>query len=407
LQVGALHAGLDRHVEERAVSAGDDVRLDFVLGKGMRLEGRVLQQGGAPVAGLRVYAVSGWMPGPVVSQGVLGNGVRRLAAKDSPYSDGTATTDGTGRFVLQGLRPGKYGLFSKDPRWLIRQKRFHQAGEEPFDLLAVPAWSIVGTVRDAVTGEPLPRASLQISLACEGGSSRMLGAAAKDGRLDLWWSPTEEESSAPVRAVIRAAATKHRKAEAKVLFQPGQRSKEVHLALEPLDLEGMALRVVDAGGAGVAFDLVADLVGRFDMKKRFGPVRLVRKAPGSFILRAPAGKWFCRIHSSAPHGVLVSWEGELASATPNKPSAWAVLDGFGTVVLRRSERLAGVGSFAVRIDAADGSRTGVYSYDGAGKEVVLRGFPVGDWKFVLFQHGERVEAREAVHSGVATVVAFE
>ncbi len=113
--VEAVHEGHQRQVRDLTVVAGEN-RLDFRLQAGVSVSGRVVDEGGVPVAGALVSAV--------------------LTGDHPGLRPGGETTDGSGVFRLEGLSPGAYSLSARKDGFAVTTL------EEPVEVASGPIQGI-------------------------------------------------------------------------------------------------------------------------------------------------------------------------------------------------------------------------------------------------------------------------
>jgi hypothetical protein len=174
---------------------GDVNGIDFALGEGGRILGRVLD-GATPVGGVHVLAwvatagdstVPPWPGGP--GQGDPGgpSGPGGPGGPDGPWNcaggfGADATTDSLGDYVLTGLASGSYLVMAEAPDFL---PTFHGGGQDPqtavpvavtapnattgIDIVLERGGAISGAVRDEATGAPLAGIGVEIYLPIDGG----------------------------------------------------------------------------------------------------------------------------------------------------------------------------------------------------------------------------------------------
>ena len=163
---------------------GDVLGIDFALGEGARIAGRVLD-GAAPVSGAVVRAwpaaagdstvVPPWPGDP--GRGDPGN-----PGDCSGMWGAEAVADAAGNYLLTGLSTGRYLVMAEAPDFL---PTFHGGGQDPqtatpvevsapgtvtgIDILLERGGAIAGLVQDAETGAPLAGISVEIYLQIDGG----------------------------------------------------------------------------------------------------------------------------------------------------------------------------------------------------------------------------------------------
>jgi protocatechuate 3,4-dioxygenase beta subunit len=163
---------------------GDVLGIDFALGEGARIAGRVLD-GAAPVSGALVRAwpaaagdstvVPPWPGDP-------GQGGPGYPGDCSGAWGAEAVTDEAGNYLLTGLSTGRYLVMAEAPDFL---PTFHGGGQDPqaatpvevsapgtvtgIDIVLERGGAIAGLVQDAETGAPLEGIGVEIYLPIEGG----------------------------------------------------------------------------------------------------------------------------------------------------------------------------------------------------------------------------------------------
>ncbi|MFY0528679.1 carboxypeptidase regulatory-like domain-containing protein [Archangium gephyra] len=114
---------------------------------GESLEGRVVDAGGTAVPGALVSVVSA------------------ASAWPKRYGDELGyerVTDDEGRFTVEGLEPGSYDVTARLMGLSPGELRDVAAGRKDLVLTLAPGARLVGTVRDAATGKPMPSFTLAV-----------------------------------------------------------------------------------------------------------------------------------------------------------------------------------------------------------------------------------------------------
>ncbi len=253
---------------------GDGAAADLgtvVLEPGVRVEGRVVDPDGRPLAGAAVH----WMPW-------RGDDFRGFSGM------GTApevTTDAAGRFVIEDLaRGGKISIEA-------RLRGYDQAtapgveapADEPVVLVLVPQGKIRGEAVDG-HGEPVPETMVYATYESAGGSSHSSGTGVDaDGRFEL-------EVTAG-RLKLSASSPDHRSNERSLEVAPGQVVDGVRLVLEPgAVVEGRVL-----GSAGEA--IAGAWVSAHMMRMSAGPGRIVTDSDGRFRIGGlETGELYLSVH---------------------------------------------------------------------------------------------------------------
>jgi beta-lactamase regulating signal transducer with metallopeptidase domain/uncharacterized GH25 family protein len=114
------------------------------LEPGHRLKGRVVNEAGRPVAGVRVYFSAGNSPSGM-------------------FFGGSTNTDKQGRFQLDSLPPEAPFTFQADGYSQIPDKKLPLDGDKEVVVRLKSQGIIKGRVVDAVTGKPLPRFNVSIT----------------------------------------------------------------------------------------------------------------------------------------------------------------------------------------------------------------------------------------------------
>jgi hypothetical protein len=115
---------------------------------GAALAGRVVERGGAAVPGARVSVASAASAWPRTYDDPLGH---------------ETVTDAEGRFTVEGLEPGTYDVTARSMGLAPGEARDVAAGRKDLVLELAQGTKLVGTVRDAANGKPMPSFSLGVS----------------------------------------------------------------------------------------------------------------------------------------------------------------------------------------------------------------------------------------------------
>ncbi|MHC4932654.1 MAG: hypothetical protein ACYTGV_10750, partial [Planctomycetota bacterium] len=207
IDVSLRTVGFVRRQRTIRVVPGGEYTVDFVLDRGSALAGLILDSAGNPVRGLHVLARSMQTPHwGLVSDHLIA--YRRLIVGDGEETVHFAhgSTDESGRFELKGLPDGTFGLFSMSEEWILVQDGLLRPPDRTVRVLALPALSLIGTVTDARTGQPLPRARavLFVRRPEDRGSTKVVSVF--DGKLRVVWKPAAEEDGEPFEVELRVSA---------------------------------------------------------------------------------------------------------------------------------------------------------------------------------------------------------
>ncbi len=343
---GSVSASTDLggHVEASVV-AGETTELELVLPLGLRVSGRVVDPGGAPVANAAVW----------VSQGYGQRGLGSVVARSA----------GDGRFLLEDVQPGRYiaaraaGFGPSLSELLARD-----AGNVDLELALSPLGGALVCLVSDPSGAPLPRARVRV----DDSSTAQFRA---DGRM-AWFHGFQEqrtdadgrcsfEGLVPGHVRLRVLARDAALHDTHVRIDSGTRSSyEARLApgaavfgscTTPDGLPAAGLTVRPAGELDASgFDPVTrtDEAGRFRLTNlRAGHIQIKASAQDQGVARAEL--------ELEPGGSL-EWSPQLATGhvlTGVVSEAGAPLAG-AQVSARRMDREAWFGS---SVSDADGRYT--------------------------------------------------
>lgn len=162
IELSATAFGHERVVRTLEVPRGADLEnADLPLEAGAWIEGRVQEGDGRAAIGVRVQPVGG--------------------GDDFAPGGGGATTDGDGRYVLDGLAPGPLSIeaIGDGEKRTVRDVEL-RAGENRLDLQFAAGRPVAGIVTDA-SGTPIPGAWVQLAPSARpwGGSSARTDASGR------------------------------------------------------------------------------------------------------------------------------------------------------------------------------------------------------------------------------------
>jgi hypothetical protein len=217
------------------IAPGDDVRVDLVsgaVGREGALRGRVLDEAGQPVPGLRLLIQRSEAERDLEA---------RLASPatdaDEGYAnvgEGVAITGTDGRFGLVGLPESEYAVVSLDDAWIawnasLRPTVRVDSGEEA--LVAARAFVLEGYVIDAETVEVLQsiRRTQRIRV---NGEFRGSDGAIGNVNPFRWQAPIPEGGELGFDVVFDVEAEGYRSARRTVRFEPGHWVETLEVALE-------------------------------------------------------------------------------------------------------------------------------------------------------------------------------
>ncbi len=400
--IGAVADGMLRHTQAVTLTPTSDAAVDLHLQAGMSLRGRIVTEDGAPVPNLRVYVACGNLPRGMVSGHTFAKDGQLLAPTSNGYHEARLVTDARGEFTAKGLGKGLYAVFSMDPAWFVSHSRRHEPGaSETTEWIAHRALTVVGSVQSKATGEPVPEFEFSAKIQSSERPNYNLSGRCLDGKLYVSWKPQFEESEHGCRVMVKIEADGYHPAEASREFRAGSATTEMTFALERRETSGITLNVVGPSGSPVDFPLNADAVDRYDQSVRISPVTVRAVGPGRYEMELPAGQWFVRVHSTAPHGRNVKWDGEVGVSTTGESSAWCSLSEFGTLrVALPTPSEEAQETVWLRVGSRDGKSTGLYEFRRG--QLELKGFPVGEW--VASVVGSRREVEFSIRADEATSI---
>ena len=263
-----------------------EASIDLEFGRGYTLSGRVLRRG-TPVAGVRVWAV-----------------------RESGGS-AHATTDGEGRFSLEGLDEGRYRVAAREGGLgLAVEKQVVITDDLTLDL-EFPTGSVSGRVLRGADRKPLSGAIISaVRSDPEGPGSApswfSSGGATTDGQ-----GRFEIEGLAQGSWRIKATLPGYGTKDVEMSLGEGEHSDGVEIQLD--SEEGMILRVLDPAGVPVqsASVLVLDPMGNSVTGQRIE----AGESGTLFVESVPAGQWkvLVRVPGAAVGRATVTVPGAVAA----------------------------------------------------------------------------------------------
>ncbi len=332
------------------------------------LTGTVVDRDGRPIRNLEIVAI-----------------VKRAAAwgfvtgwiLDKDEKAPRFKTDENGGFVARGLTEPAYQLVSASERWLLEHEALFEPDAQGARIVAVPACSLVGTVRDAVTGAAINEFQTTVNVGLP--RPRTLAGTNLRGRLFLVWKPHGEEAEG-FQLRCRFRADGYEPFLTTVEYGPNQttRKLDVRLTPEPPARGSAILEVVDSLGRPV------DLALRVTVRETV--FELKRIGPGRYRFDAPVGRVPVRLSPMHAVGEPLAWSGEIELTMEREAFARCALPAFGLLRIHRPQK-----AHTATLDAdADGHSFATQVEGG----VTVFAFAPGDWSVKVGEDGRNVTVRE-------------
>jgi hypothetical protein len=365
IDFGVYGRGFVRQVRKLVVEPGGEYEVDLMLEPGVGIAGTVVDPEGRPVSGLAVLVSAREMPPHGIVSATLLDTDRHLV-ESRHFAQGE--TDEAGRFEIGGLVPGTYALYSHDPDWILEHDRL-EAPASDVRVVAVPAHALVGTIRDARTGAPVPEAVVFVHLKTPEGFGSTKATVAQGGKLWVVWKPQAHELDKGFETTVVAQAGGYCEEQRLVAFPRGARRASLDLPMEPVDAVTLRLEVLDTRGRLVDLPLSVDLRGADDATVRLQPTE-IRPKNGTYELGAATGRWTLRLGPSGGLGEALVWSDTIGIDGDTRLRC--TLPAFGVLRVRH----VGGKAWTLTAETPDGSRGYVRQVEG--EEVSLVMAP-GEW----------------------------
>ena len=276
------------------VGAGDqDITLDVSFrrfldsadeeGRPNRLEGRVLDEGGEPIAGLPLV-VWRWLWWPEMS--ISMEWMERLPdLGGGPI--GTAVTDARGRFEIFGLQwTGIAGAISQSPEWfLLEDAENAHVMRGGATLRARRTTRLTLDVRDA-GGQSLSEYVVHVQQPGEAPIRR----ARSEGADDFLWPDSTRGAGRPTDVAVQAPGYASARLRIEAGTGPRRERREVHLS--PLALHDTVQLRVGISGLDWSWLPAPEVVLREPGQELpLYAFPLTRQDDGEFAARVPSGRW--------------------------------------------------------------------------------------------------------------------
>lgn len=300
IDFGICGPGFVRASRRIEVEPGGEYRVDFDFGPGGVLEGVVVDPEGRAVPDLEMLICEGDVPASFVSQWTVDVG-RLLLDGSEPFA--LCRTDGAGRFSVAGLPPGTYALVSRDETWALK----HEDGLAPdlrdLRISAQPAFSLVGSAIDQVTGAVVPTVKVEMVMRTPEAGTTLVGTCAGE-RLLMVWNPSRRHRKG-CTAHVTVSAEGYEDYRTEFSYGPVQRKHHLRAQLAPKQppiLSEIIVESVAPTGRLVDFPLTFYLDAADDPDRRLELVRSERLGNGLYRIEGPVGRWV--LHAQPAHGLI-------------------------------------------------------------------------------------------------------
>lgn len=391
IHVGAIAPGHLRQTAEAKIDEGQDLVLDFVLPRGLALEGRVVDEEGEPVGDLPVF-VTARRETPALSRCPVffATDDLRLARLGSAYHEARGGTDGRGFFRVEGLGEADYAVLTPSKTWLIRQGGGRwQPGDRGVVIVALRAFSLDLEI-SSPDGEPMPEIAAQFYVRTPGVPGYLMPLGIRGGLGQLTWASMrkglEHTQGFDVRITLTAQGWESLRHT--VSFESGERHKDVALTIKRREQGTVKLTVLDDGGEPVSLPLVANLVAYKDrhneaMTGQYHNLDLqFAEKPGQYVLSCGVGRWFASITVRHELGAAIRWTGELCAPPGSVPSQSLVtLPTFARVAFTVTGDNAPSATHPLRLRFRSRARGRIVRVAMDSSQRVIDGFPTGTWEY--------------------------
>jgi hypothetical protein len=374
VDVGCVCDGyMPAHVLRVTVAPGRVTNVDFVLRRGERIEGIVLDPDGVPIPGLEIVAARPFEhpPRAFASNDALDRPERRRPVRGADAWQTRTTTGDDGRFVVTGLHEAgtEYSLVSADPEW-IWVAEIVEAGARGVVLEARHARGVVVHVRDGETGLPVDgRAIVELSLRGVDERGRRqtyaIHGTGEGGEVQIAWLPRVLVGSMAVQVSCSGYETGSWTWE----FEgPGVTERTV--ALQPIHAERVDLVVWSSAMGPVESELrVSFSAGARSASQRAECTSL---GGGHYRAELPVGEWRLRVGRKSDVTSLHTWTGDVSVVEGRPNVVRDIVLGGATIEIGRAVD----DSTSVMVQSA--SLAAVHEVEG--ERVLLTGLPVASYE---------------------------
>ena len=250
----ALAPGFKPEWKKEISLASSAKRVDFVLSKGLSVSGRIRDSSGKPLAGIPVLACPASFTSGVVHTFVSSN-ILEKDFRSMPhlwrkgYHQSSSVTDDAGRFLIEGLKKGKYVLLLKSYHWILSPTVRFEAGSRGVEGIAKKALFLEARVLDARTQKPVFQFPFDIMISDhKKGESMEIGGSGINGALKVAWLPQWTLSSIPLPVKVTIYPTAYRKYSGTLYLREFSSAPPPTIRLEPIQLETVLFRATYKDG---------------------------------------------------------------------------------------------------------------------------------------------------------------
>lgn len=411
IDLGAVASGFLREFVQDLRISEETVTRDFLLTRGDRIRGRIVDLEGNPVPNLPLLATRKNIPKftpPMMSSALLRTVRFRYAPRGSEYHESRGITDANGDFEITGLGAGEkpYTLVADCFEWLLDPACEVRAGDLDILATAMKPLGLTGAARDSSTKQLIPNVFVMVTVLSPSGNSYMVNGGAPEGKIGFAWKHWEETVVPDeLRYRVRVSAPRYRGWEEKIVVNTNESFPSINCELISESVRDVEFLITSHGLPCEVRKLVLRYAP-FDPstpEDKGGIAELTRgseKYPGSYYGKVPTGRWYFRV--GIPHFPVSDFSSEKQEAEVTEEETTVVeiaLPPFGELTLPPFEASVDDPTFLWIV--GERLTTNIKGVSG-GEEIEI---PPGTWRLSLTQGKNLLIGQTITISGGESVTA--